>query len=529
MQHKNRDFQLLKNALSLDHATRFLEAVSDSPVVTGDAENTWRPQQCLHLLQAMVHVVAAGTALDGWEHQRHLPDAFSKNIASALSVYESVWNLPSPPVPAESEFSGQHDLRSRQALSRFLKQQHSVVVSQIPFLMVQCLLAYVLGEENRQIGPTERTKLVLVDESSASEGRILPLEVCIHESGQQHFFLDPVALGLTLLDESLTQSLNLAWQAVLSDQAAWSLQPEQAICLSPRTDCIEGLPGLAEIDGESAGGVFACAIAAVARGDALDPNAAASVALELNVNPEGYDQLELKGVARDSFAGKLDAVDDPKSGIERFAFYDKQAGTPKPLLTRASARPVTHLGALYKVLTGNAAVERVLKRRAQKQQQAWVEERRLVESEHALLYYVPPHFAYKPQPDGQSADRDAAASAGRPVERHRARAERDDEAGPEAGNVQKRSPEFQRIEGKTEEDRLEFLLNLSDWLRIAEDPGVGKSVFTKRLEAFLSSDEGQRRMFEGRPPLVVLWEETDGAWPETDFISALENCRCGML
>ncbi len=118
-------------------------------------------------------------------------------------------------------------------------------------------------------------------------------------------------------------------------------------------------------------------------------------------------------------------------------------------------------------------------------------ERHSPDREHALLYYVPPHLGwYEPKTNGQT--------------------------------------EYQRIEGETEDDRLVALMRIGKWLRIAEDPGVGKSVFTKRLRAFLSGEKAQQEFFGGKPPLVVLWEETDGTWPKTDFVTALDNALSGF-
>jgi hypothetical protein len=51
-------------------------------------------------------------------------------------------------------------------------------------------------------------------------------------------------------------------------------------------------------------------------------------------------------------------------------------------------------------------------------------------------------------------------------------------------------------------------------LCLVEDSGSGKSVATRRLRAYLSSQHGQDACFGGRPPLVVRWEPRVRHWPE---------------
>ncbi len=493
VQIQHKEFQKLKAALTVQHAENYVRHIVSQDSLQTAADIEWRAKQCLHLLNGLVSVIEGAAMLwkNEWEPKHRLPDDFELSIKTAIEAYEDAWALESPGTAAPKGSRDDAPSRSQVALMRAVKMLKRDDVPVISYLTVQHLLAYLLGETDTAPAYAERTNIVLVDRKNLS-GHILPLQLTRKTAHFQHFYLDPVAVGLTLLDDDLVQSLNLAWQAATDDRTAWSLRPDQAICLAPQTHSVEGIAGIPEIDGESAGGVFACAVRAAALGDRLDSEAAASVALELGINPEGYDELRLKGVDEKTFHLKLGAVD--LSGIERFAYYEQQKGIPdpdKPLITATPFR-VTCLGPLYKVLMGNAAVERVLKRYAEKQQKAWEEERRSVKAD-ALLYYVPPNFGWmESQSEGAT--------------------------------------KYHRIEGESEEDRLEALLQIGRWLRIAENPGVGKSVFTRRLQAFLSSDSGQRRVFGGKPPLVVRWENIPDKWPRTNFVEALEQAvksECG--
>ncbi|MCL4201030.1 MAG: formylglycine-generating enzyme family protein [Pirellulaceae bacterium] len=59
------------------------------------------------------------------------------------------------------------------------------------------------------------------------------------------------------------------------------------------------------------------------------------------------------------------------------------------------------------------------------------------------------------------------------------------------------------------------MLGASRRLCITEDAGAGKSVATRRIEAFLCGPDAQQRLFDGQPVLVVRWEQRVQHWPES--------------
>ncbi len=68
---------------------------------------------------------------------------------------------------------------------------------------------------------------------------------------------------------------------------------------------------------------------------------------------------------------------------------------------------------------------------------------------------------------------------------------------------------FEPVEGEREEDVFDKLMNLGKGrLCVSEGPGAGKSVFSRRLQAYLCTREAQEKHFDGRPALVVRWEES---------------------
>ena len=80
-------------------------------------------------------------------------------------------------------------------------------------------------------------------------------------------------------------------------------------------------------------------------------------------------------------------------------------------------------------------------------------------------------------------------------------------------------PAMQRVPGATEEETLAHLLKTSDRLCVSEGPGAGKSVFTRCVQVFLSSQAGRDALFAGKPALAVRWEEWDGSWPDDFHVS----------
>ena len=74
-------------------------------------------------------------------------------------------------------------------------------------------------------------------------------------------------------------------------------------------------------------------------------------------------------------------------------------------------------------------------------------------------------------------------------------------------------------EGDSPEVELRKLVEAGRLLCVTEDAGAGKTIFTRRLAAFLCSAEAREALFEGKPPLVARWESR---WPD-DYPAALSR------
>ena len=131
-----------------------------------------------------------------------------------------------------------------------------------------------------------------------------------------------------------------------------------------------------------------------------------------------------------------------------------------------------------------------------------------------LVYYVPPHYwLVKPE--------------------HR-ESKLPDQGFPKHGVLAEQAltegePAMQRVPGATEEETLANLLKTSDRLCVSEGPGAGKSIFTRRVQAFLSSQSGRDTLLDGKPALAVRWEEWDGSWPDDIHVSLARQLEpyCG--
>lgn len=101
-----------------------------------------------------------------------------------------------------------------------------------------------------------------------------------------------------------------------------------------------------------------------------------------------------------------------------------------------------------------------------------------------LIHYVPAQFSVELTP-----------------EEWRERKSKEVNRSTSSGNI-----EF--VTGDREEDVFSKLFELGkNRLCVSEGPGAGKTIFSRRLQAYLSTVEAWGRHFDGRPPLVVRWEE----------------------
>jgi len=172
--------------------------------------------------------------------------------------------------------------------------------------------------------------------------------------------------------------------------------------------------------------------------------------------------------------------------------------------------PAENLAQVFESLTGDARMERVIEAYCRRVCEEWDSAR---ENPNDLSHYVEPHYALleKGEPQGP-LDSSQLQRLQRP----------EDE--------EPRGPKYRSVaaDGDSAEDELVKLMGASRRLCISEDAGAGKTVFTRRLQAFLASPEGKVRVLGRRPHLVARFERRNSPWP-SDFQSGLIQSLAALV
>jgi len=241
----------------------------------------------------------------------------------------------------------------------------------------------------------------------------------------------------------------------------------------------------------------------------LNTDASASIAIDRDQNA-GPDTGELKPhhirvapVSEESVPAKLEAVAARRpEPLRRVVLHHEQAkhyvSTGRPEVLGAE-----NLKQVFDYLTGDARIERVLNEYCQQRVKEWEAARRDENDPDRLVHYVPAHYSLLKEGFQPSDASSRFGSGGNPQSGAREESEQDPYK-PVAASWD------------DEETELTKLLETSRLLCISEDAGAGKSIFTRRLLAFLSSPAGQATLFDSKPCLAVRWEEWTDEWP-ADF------------
>ncbi|TVQ04196.1 MAG: hypothetical protein EA381_00565, partial [Planctomycetaceae bacterium] len=252
-----------------------------------------------------------------------------------------------------------------------------------------------------------------------------------------------------------------------------------------------------------------------------------------------YDHLQLSGRHADT-AGMLDTIKVPDMGFEagcsggpaliRFlgrwhcfgiaTLGRREAATSLITaadrftdLTRKSGVKHVQAGQIWQPCRGEptvsvAELDDVLRKFSADRATEWEREWTDLDQEQFLAYYVPPRYSLLIE----TASREVGL-------RFPSAPPTEDQTG---------TDRFQPVQGKSEEEVLGNLLS-HDRLCVFEGPGAGKSIFTRRVQAYFSGPAGQSRHLGGRPGLAVRWESLGQAhWP-TDFVAALAGALRGLV
>jgi formylglycine-generating enzyme required for sulfatase activity len=134
-----------------------------------------------------------------------------------------------------------------------------------------------------------------------------------------------------------------------------------------------------------------------------------------------------------------------------------------------------------------------------------------------LAFYVPPHYSkfVRPQRVSKGVELDPIDHPNIDKNTH----------SPPTASGEKPNDGWEQVPGKQEEERLANLVK-PQHLVVFEGPGAGKTIFTKRLQAFFSSEAGQRLQSE-KPLLVIRQASWENDWStafEKELICDAKDC-----
>jgi len=412
---------------------------------------------------------------DNWQPEKSLPDSLmiAKPNASTRLLY---------------------------ALARaenFQQAANDMQINLSGWLMFERLLRYLLKEDELDVADEhEVTAKVLLYNRKRRQGHVCPFRINAVSASLSGAFVDPVASGLMIGDGDMLRSLQFASQIsrekLLSRAQVENRQLALRVAPNPPTDYSGCLPP--RIEGASGGLILACGLYAAAERRPLNRNATATAQLSIDdVSADDRllwnDQIQVRAVLSESVPKKFKSA--RREGIEHVALYPAQADQFKDHTDAQGLNVVgvaTFLEA-YQFLTSDAELDGVLRRYGEAIVKRWQEDVEQKEGEHRIDRFVYPSFSV--MPDGRTP-------FARP---ERAQWEADAESLGEST--------YEPI--KATDNAGHFAaLHSGRWQCWIEDAGAGKSVFAWKTQELLSSPEGQREFFQGKPCLAVWWE---GYWP----------------
>jgi hypothetical protein len=355
------------------------------------------------------------------------------------------------------------------------------------------------------------------------------------EEGQNGVYREPVAMGMTVIREekseadgrldpenlTMPESLQLAWR-IARGELRKRIDPRNpttlAVRLTPRLVRLAPRLRFESLSGRSASGLLCCAMYAAATETSLNTDWSGSFCIQLaDTAAEGAEDLEphdivVTPVGEESIPYKLRAASEHVPRVRHVLLHRQQAqgsiektadGRSEDTSVRSLAASlgievhgVSTLAEAFPLLTGDAAIDRVLADYCREQIGEWAKRRRDPNDPDKLRHFV--KFHYSKRARGRPSDTSSRAVHG-------------------AGKRQEVPDPYCSVAEASDSWRSELikLLELSHRLCVTEDAGAGKSIFTRFLAAFLSSENAQKILCSGKPCLVARFERGRDAWPMT--------------
>ena len=282
--------QTLEDLTAQDHCSSISEPLLEAILLPENhdvAKRARLSEQLICLTKGICHGVRAASLLHNWQPNSPLPPGdFVKHLGSCFRAYHGAWDLWSRPVVEKVALAGRQACRDRATLALDAclpdllcqQEQDSIAwLNESTWLLVRRLLSFVLGDEDptAELENTVQLLLVARDPESKYRGLVRPGRVSAIAEGQSTLYLDPVALGVTLLDDEMLDSLRLTARISRNPLEDWHSQASvtaQKISLRLTLE----LEQIRLLEGGSAGGILTAASFSTAKRKKLNERASAS-------------------------------------------------------------------------------------------------------------------------------------------------------------------------------------------------------------------------------------------------------------
>ncbi|MCA9170430.1 MAG: hypothetical protein KDB23_22285, partial [Planctomycetales bacterium] len=358
--------------------------------------------------------------------------------------------------------------------------------------------------------------------TSSNQGDFAQLQTQLIPEWQQGIYLDLATSGLLLLDAIFLESLNLAWEVCAN--AMTDVAPRYGGTIAQRLS-LSVQPMCYAADGPSAGGMMALVMYGCAKERLMDPSVSGSFQLKRKDAKHRATLPEHIGVDTVSdVPAKIDALPDR---VRTFLYVEPPDESDELRIQRAAQRKSLHLtpigdfGTAFELFTLGDRLNNTLtplnssidessrERGGDKLARAaggfasWLA---------APIPYVEPHLGEL------LPERDARDSSEEHVEQLRTKANLD-----RASNYRWLTEDESVRDSIIDESQHDVAIaEMSQLIRhpyvcVAEDANSGKTVFSKRLAAFLATKAAADVLTAGRPLLVARWEhgppDRSEGWP----------------
>ena len=468
--------------------------------ITGEPVNVALMIQAANLIQAFIATVtfAQRFVADG----KQLTDVGAKRLQSAAQLWHQSWPLSSTPIPSVNLFAVTPQAGSATALLyQIIQPRNGNTESSLDvctFLILQRLLGVLLSQPVALISFRNDLRMLLVGKKAGLDaGEVRSVSFLrVNEAGIG-FYPDPVAFGVTPLDEDMLTSLQIAWAATensishTTDSSTHRSNSGPVVRIQPKFGPLDIL-----LTGDSAGALCACGLYATAIGQPLD--AAVSASCRLNAHPDEVKDLASIPLGKvGGLVAKVQEAAEAKHGLRRVVVWEEQFDDELANLRfNVSLGKAKTLADVYRQMMGDTAKSEILRRWCVQQVEKWEAALKDPNDIDQVVRLLLPSFSILKE---DQAPADVRGRLG-----HFAKNEPQD-----AGKADPYVP----VPGDGPQ-HFARLLSLSAHLCITEDAGAGKSVASRLLTAFVSSPLGYEQIFDGQPCLAVRYEESEDIWPK---------------